>query len=303
MIKIKNRRPIDILGQGLSTKAVNKYKNHFDFKAWQRENPELAECVSQNQKYHNIHQGDRCFILGNGPSLKDADLSKLKDEIVFGVNMCGLSDFYQTVNLSYWLCLDGVFFHDNNFYYDRDVVIQNMEYLSKNKKTVCFVPIEARNFIRGRRYDKKININYQGPVRLPMLGLKPMEDNDFDLCRFRYLSHSIAIDAVTAAIYMGFSEIYLLGCDASTIKLRMDALMGMSGESDLHFYSDQSDRNMFEVMTRKRGILFELDGEYGCFRNWNYINQYCFKHGIYLCNLSSRTLLDFIPRKKMEEVL
>ena len=34
----------------------------------------------------NIHKGRRAFIIGNGPSLKQTDLSKLKGEISFGMN-------------------------------------------------------------------------------------------------------------------------------------------------------------------------------------------------------------------------
>ncbi len=35
---------------------------------------------------HNIHHGQRCFIIGNGPSLQRTDLTKLKDEFTFGMN-------------------------------------------------------------------------------------------------------------------------------------------------------------------------------------------------------------------------
>ncbi len=31
-------------------------------------------------------RGQRCFIIGNGPSLKQTDLTKLKDEFTFGMN-------------------------------------------------------------------------------------------------------------------------------------------------------------------------------------------------------------------------
>ena len=34
----------------------------------------------------NIHKGERCFIIGNGPSLKKTDLSFLKNEFTFGMN-------------------------------------------------------------------------------------------------------------------------------------------------------------------------------------------------------------------------
>jgi len=36
--------------------------------------------------YQNAHRGQRCFIIGNGPSLKQTDLSLLRDEFTFGMN-------------------------------------------------------------------------------------------------------------------------------------------------------------------------------------------------------------------------
>ncbi len=36
--------------------------------------------------FHNRHRGKRCFILGNGPSLNETDLSLLEDEVTFGMN-------------------------------------------------------------------------------------------------------------------------------------------------------------------------------------------------------------------------
>ena len=38
------------------------------------------------KKYQNMYNGERCFVIGNGPSLKNTDLSLLKDEYTFGMN-------------------------------------------------------------------------------------------------------------------------------------------------------------------------------------------------------------------------
>jgi hypothetical protein len=38
------------------------------------------------RRYQDRCKGDRCFIIGNGPSLKKTDLSFLKNEITFGMN-------------------------------------------------------------------------------------------------------------------------------------------------------------------------------------------------------------------------
>ena len=36
--------------------------------------------------YQDKHQGQRCFIIGNGPSLRQTDLSRLRGEFTFGLN-------------------------------------------------------------------------------------------------------------------------------------------------------------------------------------------------------------------------
>ena len=41
---------------------------------------------SRMHAMHNIHDGERCFIIGNGPSLKQNNLAKLKNEFTFGMN-------------------------------------------------------------------------------------------------------------------------------------------------------------------------------------------------------------------------
>jgi len=50
------------------------------FHPWRRES------IKRLAELKDIHMGKRAFIVGNGPSLKQTDLSKLKNEITFGMN-------------------------------------------------------------------------------------------------------------------------------------------------------------------------------------------------------------------------
>lgn len=290
--------PRDILFYGLDTHIVNRIINKVDFSNWKKCSPDLASLVESNSALKGIHKGERCFILANGPSIKGVDLSRIKDEILFGMNLCCESFYKSGINLNYYLALDGVFFQ--GYLEDRMDMVRNLKYLEKMSGVKGFFPIECRDFIRGYRFDQNVDIHYLGPVRLSMEKLITKEDNACDIARFRYLSYSIAIDAVMMAIYMGMKEIYLLGCDASVIKSRIDVFMGNAPEN-VHFYD--GDEKGFEAQIRKKGIVTELRTEYNCFNNWNYINLYCMKHGIKLVNLSSTTLLDFIPRRTYDEQL
>ncbi len=62
---------------------------------WLRDLPQLPaaylhpwrrESIRRLAALKDIHKGKRAFIIGNGPSLKNTDLSKLKGEITFGLN-------------------------------------------------------------------------------------------------------------------------------------------------------------------------------------------------------------------------
>jgi hypothetical protein len=46
----------------------------------------FRESIRRIGKLKNIHDGERCFIIGNGPSLSGMDLQPLRDEITFGLN-------------------------------------------------------------------------------------------------------------------------------------------------------------------------------------------------------------------------
>jgi hypothetical protein len=48
--------------------------------------PWRRESIRRLAEMKDIHKGKRAFIIGNGPSLKLTDLSKLKNEITFGMN-------------------------------------------------------------------------------------------------------------------------------------------------------------------------------------------------------------------------
>lgn len=48
--------------------------------------PWRRESIKRLGALKNIHKGKRAFIIGNGPSLRQTDLSKLKNEITFGMN-------------------------------------------------------------------------------------------------------------------------------------------------------------------------------------------------------------------------
>ena len=46
----------------------------------------MAETLRSLDSYKDLHTGERCFLVGNGPSLSKLDLRKLDGELAFTVN-------------------------------------------------------------------------------------------------------------------------------------------------------------------------------------------------------------------------
>lgn len=63
----------------------NTYRLRLQDKDWYRTN-EGKVSTQRIRALKNKHQGQRCFIIGNGPSLRNMDLSLLKNEYTFGLN-------------------------------------------------------------------------------------------------------------------------------------------------------------------------------------------------------------------------
>ena len=58
------------------------------------------------ESFKDIHKGDRCFVIANGPSLRKMDLSLLQNEITLGMNRIYLLEKVNGFSPSYLLCLD-----------------------------------------------------------------------------------------------------------------------------------------------------------------------------------------------------
>ena len=70
---------------------VTDFKNTLEeyltnLKKQEKFNQVLAQSREKLAPFRNKHKGERCVIIGNGPSLNKMDLSFLKDEICFGMN-------------------------------------------------------------------------------------------------------------------------------------------------------------------------------------------------------------------------
>jgi len=73
--------------------------------------PWRRESIRRLAELKDVHNGKRAFIIGNGPSLRQTDLYKLRDEFTFGMNRI-------------YLLFPELGFHTTYFVSINDLVIQ-----------------------------------------------------------------------------------------------------------------------------------------------------------------------------------
>lgn len=84
--QLKNKKLSEITFSRVYKAIVRRIKDVPHKVTWGLPLKATIENKKKLQQYRDIHKGKRCFIIANGPSLKQTDLSLLKDEITIGMN-------------------------------------------------------------------------------------------------------------------------------------------------------------------------------------------------------------------------
>jgi len=171
------------------------------------------------EKYKNIHKGERCFLVGNGPSLRIEDLNKLhrEGEVCFACNKISLLFEKTQWRPNYYAMSDG------------SAIILFKDEL---KKIDC-VKFIADYYEHDEKYDaiegevEYLHYQFGGLINHPGFSLDPSRYT----CEGGTAIYDICLQM---AVYMGFSKIYLLGVD-NTIK------KGGSHYDDNYYSKDESD--------------------------------------------------------------
>ncbi len=146
------------------------------------------------------HAGDRCFVIGTGPSLNQLDLDKLRGETTFGVN--GTFKLAQDVDLDYFVYVSNWYLNYNadgirNVHCKRRFIPKTMKVLASK------VPTTWLN-VKGPRYRSLTLRELQVPAAFSK-----------DPGRFIVAGGSVLFLCLQLAYYMGFQEVVLIGVDHS----------------------------------------------------------------------------------------
>jgi len=190
----------------LTEKLARKVPRSFDF--FQNYLIEYPINYSLNNKYEkyvdgikklkDIHKGERCFLIGTGPSLNKTDFSLIQDEVLFGVNRLyeGFDRF--NIRCRYMALGDEQLFDD---------IYRHFLSLDSH----LFICSKAgRHFLKKEGYYKSF-IKSDFDVIRSLGHLQP--GYSLDISKGIGGSATIITESLQIIMYMGFKEVYLLGCD------------------------------------------------------------------------------------------
>lgn len=172
-----------------------------------------ASGLSDLTQFRNLHRGQRCFVMGNGPSLNKMDLTKLREDVVFACNAAFLLFDRIPWRPRYYTCVDSRVIRDRA----RDIVSM----LDQCPEIVAFFPgivqlhDESKQTFDGRSIIPPGDNRYYFNEIQNSLVNPPESMFSLDLDSYVVQPYTVAITMLQFAAYMGFSEVYLIGCDTN----------------------------------------------------------------------------------------
>lgn len=200
----------------------------------------------QIEKFKNIHKNERCFIIGTGPSLNKTNFNLIKKEILFGVNTLyrGYKKF--GIKCQYYACSD------------KNVLKNNFKDILRIDTTLFLSSGAAKEYLVKKNLYKKMQ--KREPIllqeKVPIVSANKFPK---DITKGVYWGGTVIIDiCLPVAYYMGFSKVYLLGCDCDYSGVhrfdgsKTDTMgMGASGEWEPIFTGYRICKKAFEEDNRE----------------------------------------------------
>lgn len=231
----------------------------------------------------NKFLGERCFIIGNGPSLNLIDLKKLKGEYSFGVNSIfykeeeGFRPYFYTVE-------------------DSHVIEDNLYEICNFATQYKFIPTEYKHLI-----DRKF---YEDIIFFPMnTGFYQTYSPNHETPRFSdditkqiFCGQSVTIINLQLAFYMGFKYVYLVGMDFS-YKIPESAII--NGASIL---STEDDENHFDPRYFGAGKKWHDPKLHNVFASYQLCKKRYFDNSRAIYNATKGGKLEIFDRVDFDEL-
>lgn len=245
------------------------------------------ELIQENVKLKDSCQGKRCFILGNGPSIKKEDLNLLADEIVFTVNDMYLYEQFNRLNTNYHLLFDPAYFADIS------KIIKKVNEAGGNTPTIITSLAGkqqmADNFLPNQfiYLESGFDIAYIDAIGLNIDYLLPY------YC-------TVIQYALSLAIEMGFTQIYLLGCDCTGIQNFLERKQGELPTAYCFEMNEEDEKRIKNTTVMScEHAFYEW---HHIFKSYRLLKQIADKRGIGIVDLTEGGVLDVFPKERLANI-
>ncbi|MDP3792378.1 MAG: hypothetical protein Q8Q89_01475 [bacterium] len=261
--------------------------------------------LENNLALRGKYAGKRCFIIAGGPSVSNIDLAQLRNEYTFVMNDFNKNPQFAKLNPKFYVISDSLYFLEGSTEYWPQELKRKSQNLPKD--ITMFLGLGAKPFVE--KYDLFSNhpLHYIG-----MQGI--FTDNfPFNIALDRYVPYpkNTLLVCLMTATYMGFSTIYLLGCEHNFLSYNISA--GKSVTYD-HSYEDEISKldPKNEKVVNKYFRPKDLNQNYEknianilqLFRNYKFFYAKAKKlyPGIKIYNATPDSFLDIFPMINFEDI-
>lgn len=236
-------------------------------------------CIKYKKIWKNIVQyqgefeGERCFVIGNGPSLNKEDLDTLKDNNAFTFASNRIYKMYDKTNWRpsfYSVC-------------DEKLYIDNSETIDRLNETAKFLPLDIAHVVRDK---SKYYFFARYPFKL--FSKYPTFKNNI-LHKFGE-GNTVTYHLIQLAVCMGFKEIYLLGCDFS---------YNIGVDQNGKIIKDSGQKN---YPWKEESVLYNLPNLQANLYAYIAAKRYCDNHGIIIKNATRGGKLEVFERVTFDEL-
>jgi hypothetical protein len=231
--------------------------------------PRWSKSVRTLRQHQNTHRGKRCFIIGNGPSLRQTDLGRLRGEYTFGLNRIYLLFPELGFSTTYLVSVN-------------DLVLEQCAAELISLELPNFFTWRARRWFRNDPNVTFLDTDFTGA-----------EDFSSGITRRFFEGFTVTYVALQLAYHMGFTQAILIGVDHNFIT---------QGPANQAIVSQGDDPNHFAPNYFGKGFKWQLPDLEGSERAYRMALQAYSSDGRQVVDATIGGRLTIFPRGDYESL-
>lgn len=269
--------------------VVQEKRNRF--RDWLQFRSDKKELLSKNSVLKNSARGRRAFLLATGPSLKMEDLSALAGEDCYGISNFFLHEQIRSINPR---------FHFFAPYHEPVTLESYVEWLAKADQTLpaatnIFMEAGMAGLIEKYELFRERKIFYLHFSKYPAA-------DKVDIAKPILVPQTGPLMAIPVLIYMGYKEIYLLGCDHTELRdYRKNIRNFFDPARDIRQTTPTGKNIRYDVWYD--GIINNLRNTLSVFEQYMFYKNMLGGRDVRIVNLSQDSWLDFFEMDALKNVI